>query len=94
MTAAFSHRLRKTRLGLAALLVFTTPAARSSPAPTLLDARLTQEVSGGGPRIKSFLSDRLLPFLLFNSNPLILSPPSGPTQWLFQGPPAKSKFLL
>lgn len=43
MTAAFSHRLRKTLLGLAALLVLTTPAARSSPAPTLLDARLTQE---------------------------------------------------
>jgi hypothetical protein len=23
----------------------------------------------------------------------LLSPPSGPTQWLFQGPPAQSKFL-
>jgi len=22
-----------------------------------------------------------------------ISPPSGPTQWLFQGPPAESKFL-
>ena len=25
--------------------------------------------------------------------PTPISPPSGPTQWLFQGPPAESKFL-
>lgn len=49
-------------------------------------------------RHKKILEKRLgeLHFMQMNAtvkSPISISPPSGPLQWLFQGPPAEWKFL-